>query len=396
MSKNNKKNKGKNKALLIFTVSFLALVLIFGIVLGSIAIAKNAGAVVAYEGVTMDEKVASFFLSRFKVEYISSLLASGVSDADDTEEFWSSEYKNGQTHGARYVDFAKKYLKEVVVAAYLFDRYSSLTSSDKEKIADTVSEVLTYHADGDENTFDSRAETFGFDYDSFVDAAELLYKSNRAFTVIYGSDGAKIAADSVACSDYLNEYSHVKLLFVRTEEKLTTDVHGDEVTVPLDEEEKAERRRRLAEIREAIYAWENNTDGQMTPQSFEYYLDKYGEGDSSMDAIGYYFHKNAAATKEMAEEMPDLVNAALTMELDAFREVPVSIGVCFVYKYECTDGAYANDDLDIWFSDFYSHAAVNMYIKSINSLVPDAQIKERIEEIDILAIPENTLFVPRF
>ena len=50
----------------------------------------------------------------------------------------------------------------------------------------------------------------------------------------------------------------------------------------------------------------------------------------------------------------------------------------------------------IWFSDFDSHAAVNMYIKSINALVPDAQIKERIKELDILAIPRNTLFVPRF
>lgn len=386
----------KNKAIPIFIAAFLAAVLIFGAVLGVISITKSARAVVAYEGVTMDKGVAAFFLSRFKVEYLALLLAGGESYADDTEEFWSSEYKDGVTHGQRYVEMARKYLQEVVVAAYLFDRYSSLTSSDKEKIAKTVDEVLTYHADGDKEKFETEARQYGFDYDSFVEAAELLYKANRAFTVIYGSDGSRISSDPAACEEYLSEYSHVKLLFVRTEDKLTTDVNGDEVIVPFDEEEKAERNRRLAEIRAALDALENDADGQMTPESFEHYLDEYGEGDSSMDAIGYYFHKNASATKEMAEEFPELVEQALSMEKGSYAEVEVSIGVCFIYKYDVTAGAYASDALEIWFSDFYSHAAVNMYIKSINALTPDAQIKEKFDELDALSIPRNTVFVPKF
>ena len=289
MPKKTNKSTGKSKVVVFFVGGFLALVLIFGMVLGSIAIVKNAGAVVSYEGVTMDKEVASFFLSRFKVEYLSSLLSGGYELADDTEEFWASEYSEGVTHGERYEQMAEKYLKEIVVSTYLFDRYASLDSSDKEKIRKTAQEILTYHADGDETIFNSSVQKYGFSYDSFLDAVEMLYKSNRAFTVIYGTDGSRIATDTVACEDYLQEYSHVKLLFIRTESKLTTDVSGAQEIVPLDEEEKAERQRRLAELRAAMDAYKNDADGQMTPESFEYFLGKYGEGDSSMDSIGYYF-----------------------------------------------------------------------------------------------------------
>ena len=93
--KNNIKEKPKKHALLVFVAAFLSLALIFGATLGVIAIVKRANSVVSYDGVTMTKPVASFFVSRFKVSYLSALRASGV-NAVDTDEFWASADESGE------------------------------------------------------------------------------------------------------------------------------------------------------------------------------------------------------------------------------------------------------------------------------------------------------------
>ena len=176
--KNNIKERSGKHTLLVFVAAFLSLALILGATLGVIAIVKRANSVVSYDGVTMTKPVASFFVSRFKVEYISALRASGV-NAVDTDAFWALADESGESYGDKFTTLAVQYLKEVVSTAYLFDRYAGLTKADKEKIKTTCSEVLEYQAGGDKDVFNEMAALYGFDYGSFCDAVELLYKSSN-------------------------------------------------------------------------------------------------------------------------------------------------------------------------------------------------------------------------
>ena len=406
MNKNSKTNNTGKRALIIFIAAFLSLALVLGATLGVIAIVKRAGSVVSYDGVTMNKEVASFFVSRFKVEYISALRSSGV-NATDTEAFWSSKDDTGATYGESFRTLAEQYLKEVVATAYLFDRYAKLNKEDKEKIKATCRDVLEYQAGGDEDKFNETAAKYGFDYDSFCDAVELLYKSTSSYSAIYGADGTGIYGDNASCEKYLSEYSHVQFIFIRTSQKLTTDSDGNTVLVDLTESERAERAALIDTLAKAIDATKTGADGQMTPAMFEIYLDKkYNDGDTSMNSTGYYLHENAETTAELAVAFPEVVKVALEMENGQFEKVVTTtvdednlIGmdaVCFIYKYVPTSGAYKTPSLERWFSDFYSDASEKMFVESVSALIKDAKTTDKLSELDIVAIPKNTELVPRF
>lgn len=406
MNKNSKTNNTGKRALIIFIAAFLSLALVFGATLGVIAIVKRAGSVVSYDGVTMNKEVASFFISRFKVEYISALRSSGV-NVTDTEAFWNSKDDTGATYGESFRTLAEQYLKEVVATAYLFDRYAKLNKEDKEKIKATCRDVLEYQAGGDEDKFNEIAAKYGFDYDSFCDAVELLYKSTSSYSAIYGADGTGIYGDNASCEKYLSEYSHVQFIFIRTAQKLTTDSDGNTVLVDLTESERAERAALIDTLAKAIDSTKTGADGQMTPAMFEIYLDKkYNDGDTSMNSTGYYLHENAETTAELAIAFPEVVKVALEMENGQFEKVVTTMvdednligmdAVCFIYKYAPTSGAYKTPSLERWFSDFYSDASEKMFVESVSALIKDAKTTDKLSELDIVAIPKNTELVPRF
>ena len=69
--KNNK--MPKNRFLLIFVCIFVAVVLVFGAVLGIISAVKKSRTVVSFKGVGMNAEVASFFATEYKSKFMSSL-----------------------------------------------------------------------------------------------------------------------------------------------------------------------------------------------------------------------------------------------------------------------------------------------------------------------------------
>ena len=140
-------------AIVTVTVAVVLILAIgFGATFGTIAIVKSATAVVRYGSITMDEGVANYFVSRFKATYITSVQKEGFSMAGDYEDFWNSEYSAGLTHGERFEMEAKDYLKQLIVAARVFDSKASLTKEDKEIIKKTYTDVLEYQAGGDKKT----------------------------------------------------------------------------------------------------------------------------------------------------------------------------------------------------------------------------------------------------
>ena len=398
----------KKKALIIFVSAFIAVAVIFGAVMGIVSAVKEANAVFSFDGVIMDEDVASFFIGRFKTKYIHDLRASGYTNAENTEKFWNSAYDKDRTHGDIMISLAERQLKQIVVNNYLFDRYSSLTDEDEALIEKAISETLEYHTGGSMDEFQSLAATYGFDYDSYCEAVEMLYKSDRAFAAIYGQDGTAMKNDTSACAKYLSEYSHVSLIFIRTEDKLITFDDGSTAVHSLDADERAKRLDTIEKIRTAIEAKENGTDGQITPTAFAEYLSTYGEGDKNYDSMGHYFHEDSDFTKEYATQFPEVTEKALSMAVGEYAEVAVdfinrenpnaksSPGVCFIYKSSPASGAYAESTLKRCFSDFYSDAATALYVDTSEILCRDMERGNKYSELNFIAISTNSILYPRY
>ena len=397
--------KRKNVFLTTFICIFLALVLIFGAVLGIISIVKNSKAVVKYEGLTMDTETASFFATYYKYRYMSILSSSGIENVEDTKGFWNKIYdKEGVSYGELLKRSTEQYIRQIMAANYLYDNYARLSADDKDIIRTARRELLTYKADGNKKLFNSAVSKYGFDYDSLEDAITMLYKANVAKNMIYGADGSNLKNFPDLANEYLAEYTHVKLLFIRTETTFVLDAGGNRIvgddgndeTRLLTDAEKAERQKLISDIRGYIEAEKNGGDIQMGEEMFNFYLENNDEGDKDMHADGYYFHKNSAFTAEFSEAFKNIVDKSYEMEMNSYGEVNVDFGVCFIYKCEPTANVYASTLAEPCFTDFYSDAASVIFEKTLTELSSDVVFTEKFNKIDIIALPYNYDYLPSF
>ena len=396
------KNRDKKKILLTIICVFLGLVLTFGITLGIIIGVKNAKAVFSLDGVTLDEGETSYFATYYKYRFITEHASEGAYDSAD---FWNKTYKAHETYGELLEKETAEYIKSVLVSAYLFDTYSSLTVEDEERIDKAVAEVLDYKADGSEERFNELSLPCGFDFESFKSAAKIYYKACEAFSRIYGEQGENIKSFSGECAKYFENYSHVKLLFIRTEERFLLDENGNRIPdengndtlAALTDKEKAERQQLLATIRASISAYnEDSNDPQMSPDYFDRLLVQHDEGDVTKYNSGYYFSPYSSYSKEFAGAYPEIVKKALEMDKDSYAELSYDGGVCFIYKYKNTDGAYADTSEGGFFEDFYYLAASSLFSEAVESLTSEVKVSEKYEGIDLFLLEYNYVLIPRF
>ena len=407
----------RNKRIFITVLaSMLAAVLVLSAAVGVIYTVRDGRAVVKYNGVRIDRGVAAYLAATYKASFMAS-----VGEAYDTPEFWESKpFGTDKTYGELLESATLDYVKSVAVGAYLFDRYSSLTSEECAAIETACAEVLDYKANNDASEFNRAAEAMGFSYSDFEKATELMYKSELAKTRIYGSGGEALATNAglTSCNEYyMAEYHHVKLLFIPTKLKILTDSAGAPTmtggvydTEYFTAAELIERCGDIEEIRRLIDGYVNDLDEQISPEYFDLMQAKYNISHAK-DDTGYYFSKNSAFTQNFATDssayLPEDYSLALYKALDAavaslpgmnvgeYREIEGDFGSLFIYKYENADLEYLLGASDAQFHDFYSDAADYLYVSQLEELVKDVSVRDGYSDIDTTAVPYNVDFVAK-
>ncbi|MBR2929701.1 MAG: hypothetical protein IKC32_00595 [Clostridia bacterium] len=367
-----KKPKGTRLILPIIICSVLAAVLLFGIVMGSIALARELGAVVSYGGVTVDRGVASYLASTYKAQ-------GGEADGEAIE----------------------RYIRSVVAAAYLFDRNASLSDTDREWIKTNTAEILDYKAGNSKAEFNKLAADMGFSYDDFVRATELIYKAAVAKEAIYGVGGARLAysQNSSLVSKYYAKYSHVKIIFIRTEDRFLLDEDGNRVKdedgndklVDLSDYECELVREDIEEIRELMEGANTGGEVQMSLETFNSYYKTYNDDPQNADN-GYYFAPASAYTAEYMEEYPNLIAKALSMSVGEYALTEDGDTVCAIYKYGNVLHDYVSSSASHFFTDFYSDAADFLFAEALDELIADVKVKDSYYAIDVAALKKNNLF----
>lgn len=392
--------KGK-KIILWVLAALLALILLLGGILLTVTLVQNRNTAMRYQGARADRGTLSCLASYYKYRYLSALNAAGV-DAYDDPAFWDMELSEGVSYGDDLIKETDVYLRNVLVCAALYD--SAGGGNPSSAVDAAVAEVLTYRADGDVATFNEACARYGFDYDAFRTAATLLYKTSRVKELLYGNEGIKTSSLSAECAEFLAEYAHVDLLFIRTADtfvlnadgKRETDENGNDLLRNLTAEEQYQRRQLIAGIREAIDGYHNDGDVQMSPTMFRTYLEKNGEGDPDYTGSGYYFREGSEFTAFFAEEFSDVVNTAVSMKIGDYAEVETSFGVCFLYRSAPAASAnllYAEEDM---FSDFYADLADKLFLARLASLRDGVETGPAYAGFDVLSLPYNHLYIVRF
>lgn len=410
--------KKKNPLLIIAAITVLVGIAV-GVTLGVISCVASVNAVMEYEGVRLDKKTAAYLTSIHKNTYLAE------NKGTDTVGFWQTKRSDGKTHDTAFRESAEKYMRELVVGARLFDRYSKLTDEMEETVKKSAAKVAEYYyrTEGFEKLFEADAAAMGYDYEAFEKAAMLLYKSSMARSAVYGENGSEVSKLVGECSEYLKKtYTHVEFLFLRTETTYVMD-GGKRVTNPdgtyqvkvLTAEEREARNAaasRLDSLIEAYYS--DSADGaeKITPEVIRNIASEF-VSDQSEDRInkGYYFSPYSEYTESFMSQK-DLIpalEAAFKLELDvggnAYGGVTLTLTNevgeresvrCFIYKSEVAANAYRDAELSDFFTDFYSDAADYVHAKTIKTLSDDVKVKDAFYELDLVAIPHNDKHVLRY
>ncbi|MBQ7333131.1 MAG: hypothetical protein IJW38_02140 [Clostridia bacterium] len=401
-TENNAKKSCGNKFLIAFVCIFVSIVVVIGVAVGIISGVRDAKNIAKYKSAGLTEAEAAFFMSYCKYDLLANLKA-----GSDTEEFWNSKTSDGTKYSEILEYNTKQYIKQVVVANYLFDKYSSLTSSEKEDIKAAVDDVLVYRMENSEGMFNEEAKKHGFSYSDYHGIVTKLYKYSKAYSAYYAANSSKISADEKAVSDYYAEYSKFKLIFINTEKDYKLDDKSNRVVenenyvfVDISEEEKQKRAADILELSKAVANYGTDENFQMSHIMFENYLEKYPStfyGDKNSE--GFYFHEDSVYTKWFKSENPEVISAALAMSEDNFKEVKTELGVCYIYKMPInpTEAPYLDTDSDSCFVDFYSNLVVRDFEKTVTELMEEVELCDAYEKINLISHPSlNYLFVPRF
>ena len=394
---------GKGSRAAIITVcALLAAVLLFGVIFGSIIAVRNASYVMTCDGFGIDTGVASYLVSYFKGRYVTYMNQSGI-QVTDTPEFWATSSGIFENTYGDYLKYeTEDYIKKIVAACALFDQYGTLSDADKEAIKVATDEILEFRHGGSKSEFNAATAQYGFDYDDFCKGTEMIYKAWAASTKIFGTYGEKIVSYTDHYESYINNYTRVKLLFIRTENKFVTDENGNRVkgengndlVVDLTDEEKAERQARIEELRTVK---EGINNGTVAPERFDELLNSdYNEGDRSATARnGYYFKDGSSFTADFASALSQVVSTAYSMDLLTVEEVACDFGVCFILREQVAKGAYENTDESWCFSDYKALAASALYQEMLTEGAREVEIRDKWSEISPITIPYTTNYTAR-
>jgi len=404
------KKVNRKKVLITVVCIFVAVVLLFGATLGLILAVKNAKAVVRFKNVRIYEGEANYLLSVYKRDFLIRHHSYG------DESFWEEKYDEKHTYRDLLAEESEKYLRDIAIRNYMFETVDGIkfTGLDELSVKKAINEVLEYReSEGSVEKFNELAAPYGFDFDDFSSAAYLLYKAEAVQSRIYGADGSLIKNSPLDCEKYFgNNYSHVKLLFIRTEDKFELDDKGNRVQdengldkrIELTPEQKAERLATIADIEAKIEARKNNSGTQMSVTHFDYLISTVGERDKERADMSYYFSAYSEFSNEfyidpngkVNESRLELVKECLSMDKDSYSRKDLDEGVvCFIYKYENGANAYTNTD-DLCFSDFYALCATKTFGDTVLGFYDDVIFKEKFYMTDFVSLPGENPFVPKF
>lgn len=403
--------KRTKKIVIIFVSAFLSAVLLLGVILGSVAIARNASYAVKLESVGMTEGVVNYFVTEFKAEYIKTLNQSGTV-VTDNEAFWATPYLSGNVSTSTKGDYLKLYvensIKSLISANLIFDKYSKLSKEDKNNIAIAVNEILTYRAGGSKEQFDANVEQYGFDYKDFKKGIEMLYKANVVASRVFGADGANVRSFSEFCdeffmgSDKLDGYTRAKIVFVRTQDTFVyndkgereKDEKGNDKLRDLTAEERAEREGYIQLLESCIKGYE---DGSVSKDLFDEVAQKVYKYKDNLteEYLDYYLYAGSSFTEEFGKEFPEVIQKAFSLGVGEVGAVEYGstvaegdgtsfVGRVYIYRVATDEGAYKRTDNVGFFEDFNVRAASALYSRMISESSVDVELRKKWEKIDII------------
>mgnify|MGYP003305312257 CR=1 FL=1 len=216
-----------------------------------------------YGEVEMSERMFFYELCSMKTEHLSE---NGIT-GKDVPELWSTVIAADTTYDKLiYAQCQANISSLVFFANYAKTHAGDLTDDEIKALRESADEVVAQM--GSKKAFNNYLKTYGIDYDIFCEHLELWALYYKGVNLAYGEGGEFAFTEDEIMDYFKNNYVTVKHVAIGTE-LAGQDKDGNPIYYT--EEEKAERQKKIEEIRTSLAAGEDfdkfyleSEDGQGT------------------------------------------------------------------------------------------------------------------------------------
>lgn len=362
------------------------------------------------------------------------------------DSFWNTTIStDGTTYNdyftASVLDNAKTYL----VALYLFDYYGlELPDSTIEAIDEEMEGLVIGDGNGSKSQLNQVLSAYGVNYDILREFYITEAKAEYLQAYLYGSNGSLIASnvkeefmrENYVCFRQIFLASYYYVLetdaygvtvyytkngdaFVYDKQNGTTmeDANGnlivDKFGDPIYFDENGYP---LYDAKNGFSVYVTDEDGEYVTgdyseeelkkiasniellasmidegdfEDFEDMMEEYSEDEEGMDTYtnGYFLEKNTTYSYTYLNE---ICTALVDMNVGETRVIESSYGYHLIMKYECPEGAYAEEDNSIWFTDFTSALIEMLFLQEAEKHKADIVVdKDLLATVDMKSVSQN-------
>ena len=429
------------KKLIGFRVFVCFLVLAMTLTVFASCSGSKGKTLMSLESATISVNVYQLLLSRMK-----GALARSFGSQVMTDSFWQTTIESdGTTYNDYFTAEVLHNTKTYLVALYLFDHYGLELSEDViAKVDEEMEGLLVGDGDGSKSQLNQILSAYGMNYNLLRDFYLMEKKVAALQNHLYGTDASLVASgvknefmrENYVCfrQIFLASYYYVKevdaygnvayftsdgseYLYdtkngVTMEDKngkTIVDKFGNEVyfdeegkvlydtkkgkTLYVTDEDGAYTTKDYS--KEELEKIEKNaellasqvTDGDF--EDFEDLMEEYSEDEEGMEEYenGYFLAKD---TTYSYTYLNDICAALAEMKVGESKLITSDYGYHLIMKYECEDGAYAEDANKIWFSDFNSMLIEMLFLQEAEKYMDGIKLDEDLlGTLDMKSVTHN-------
>ena len=348
-----------------FLSLFLAVFVLIGCFSGCGEIKGDT--VMELDGYKITEAMYSYWLSRYKTVFLYA-----YNNSKDTESFWNTEIREGETYEKFIVDYINNYAKNVLVAMKLFDDYSLVfTDNVKKEIKEQIEGLtLTYGTRSELNEYLAQ-------YGLNVKTLEKIYyaqaKLDAVNNYLFGNGGPNEVTDTEREEYYKSNYYCVEWIYIYTDVKprkgedggYITDSNGAYILDVMTDSEKEEQAKKIEELLKEL---ENGGD-------FDLLRTEYSEED--LDTYAYLPDGINISANDYENYGTEFIKIVQDLEIGGHAKYEEEHAVFVVKRYELKDFARLTEtELAVMnnFEEYVADVKMEEFYKGIEVNVDDEVI----------------------
>ena len=322
-------------------------------------------AVMSFRGSEITENEYQFYLATYKAQFRSA-----YTDFKDTDAFYTSVLtEDGLTAGEYLNGAVRQNVSMTLICDALFDEYGlRLDRAVTDTVDEYLADFITEYSGGSKTAFNQALSQYGINAKMLREIYLRDEKASALFAHLFDADG-EMALDDTDRAEYLNE-NYVRVRHIYVNDKYTYAYDGD--GYPVYDENGTHQMTGLTEEEAAAKAELIDAIDNSLAQGGDFEEVYAAMSEDQYYQNGYYL------TQSMSGFVPEVMEAAFSLEVGEYEKVVSDYGTHYVMRMEMDESPWDDDGNADFFENYDGVVADARFTEFVQSHLEEVVLNEEI------------------